>query len=468
MNIAIIEKATLAAATAWRVRYKISTPASDEESLIKDAPHPVVATREEIKILDALSEADGDPDDLVIVWAPPGACEIEARAKNWIAAAPNLVRASISTISVLWSKNQAVLFCAPELVEAGYDAIVRFTVIAREADSLQNRLSDSWRFIDANLGRLHASAPRVDRKSVDARSEEIARLNMRLLTTQTALEQLDPRLDASSKRLCGELILAANLHDRLEMLEEPIEFVRNHYEVIQGRLHDSKLAMRENWLELLIILLLAINTAAAFLPSDFSLLPKVKTVASAPDIVVPSNQNRTAEVAGTAGIVAADSGGGATDANTAAAPPPATAPSVPAAAAPPSAPALAAETERAAPPRDEAVATCRGKLASFAAGKSIPFAQGASTVGPLAKRALSEVPGVLKQCAGVTVEIGVEDVAPQLAERRAHAVVAYLVGAGAPKEMVSAAAGGARPTPEAVRVGTIVFSIKAEAPSPQP
>lgn len=460
MNIAILEKATFAAATAWRVRYKTPTSADDEGSPVTDAPRRVVAARSEIKVSDALSEADGDTDDLVIVWAPPGAREVEARAKNWIAAAPTLVRASISTISVLWAKNQAVLFCAPELAEAGYDAIVRFTVIAREADWLQNRMSDSWRFVDDNLDRLHAASPRVDRKSVDARSEEIARLNMRLLTTQTSLEQLDQRLDATSKRLCGELILAANLHDRLEMLEEPIEFIRNHYELVQGRLQDSKHAMRETWLELLIILLLTINTAAAFLPADETVYAKIKPVAGGPAMAVPTGQKRTAEVAGTAGTVAADAGAGATDANAAA-----TAPSAPAATAP-SAPALAAaNTEGAAPARDEAVATCRAKLAAVAAGKSIPFAEGASTVGPLAKRTLSEVSGVLKQCAGVTLEIRVEDVAPQLAERRAHAVAAYLVGAGAPKEMASAAAAGAQSASEGVRFGTVVFLVKAEAPS---
>ena len=58
------------------------------------------------------------------------------------------------------------------------------------------------------------------------------------------------------------MILAANLHDRLEMMEDFIQFVNDHYEIVNTRLFESKNATRGMWLEGFIALLIAANTGA--------------------------------------------------------------------------------------------------------------------------------------------------------------------------------------------------------------
>ena len=62
------------------------------------------------------------------------------------------------------------------------------------------------------------------------------------LRVSKALEQLDPALGKSSKRLYSELASAAVLWDRLDPLDEPIQFTLDQYELANTRLIDAKTA----------------------------------------------------------------------------------------------------------------------------------------------------------------------------------------------------------------------------------
>ncbi len=56
---------------------------------------------------------------------------------------------------------------------------------------------------------------------------------------------MDPALNTSSKRLFAELVAAASLYDRIEMLEEPVQFTLDHYEISNTRLIQTNLAREE-------------------------------------------------------------------------------------------------------------------------------------------------------------------------------------------------------------------------------
>ena len=66
------------------------------------------------------------------------------------------------------------------------------------------------------------------------------------LRVSKALEQLDPALGKSSKRLYSELANAAVLWDRVEPLGEPIQFTLDQYELANTRLIEAKSAAREH------------------------------------------------------------------------------------------------------------------------------------------------------------------------------------------------------------------------------
>ena len=221
MNIAMVEKPVLSA-HAWRVTFKAPTTEADFGSLVPDAPRPLVAMREEFNVTDALDALPPKPEstEFMVIWAPPGATTVEHSVESWVGAPSPPLRASISTIRVLWSNNRAVLFCAAEPFESGYDAVVRFTAIMREVRSLDEQMADVWRSVNKHVHLVHASLPRNKRKEVNRAYEKAVELKLMFLRTQTLLEQLNAKLDSTSKRLCAEMILAANLHDRLELMED--------------------------------------------------------------------------------------------------------------------------------------------------------------------------------------------------------------------------------------------------------
>ena len=67
------------------------------------------------------------------------------------------------------------------------------------------------------------------------------------LRVSRSLEQLDPALAAPSKRLFAELVSAASLYDRVEMLEDPVQFALDHYEIPNTRLIGTSLARTERY-----------------------------------------------------------------------------------------------------------------------------------------------------------------------------------------------------------------------------
>ena len=65
------------------------------------------------------------------------------------------------------------------------------------------------------------------------------------LRITNSLEQLDPTLAEASKRLFAELVSGAALYDRMEMLEDPIQFAMDQYELANTRLIEANLAYKE-------------------------------------------------------------------------------------------------------------------------------------------------------------------------------------------------------------------------------
>ena len=68
---------------------------------------------------------------------------------------------------------------------------------------------------------------------------------MAWLRVSRSIEQLDPALADPSKRLFAELASAASLYDRMEMLEDPIQFAMDQYELANTRLTEADQAHKE-------------------------------------------------------------------------------------------------------------------------------------------------------------------------------------------------------------------------------
>ena len=84
-------------------------------------------------------------------------------------------------------------------------------------------MKSTWASIEADAAFTHAVTARHQKRQrhVNEMTEIATRMKMVWLRVSRSLEQLDPALADPSKRLFAELVSAASLYDRVEMLEDP-------------------------------------------------------------------------------------------------------------------------------------------------------------------------------------------------------------------------------------------------------
>jgi hypothetical protein len=175
------------------------------------------------------------------------------------------VRADVRTIRVVWDESRALIYANSGDIRFALDAIVRFSVSQREALALEAAMKSTWATIEADTALTHAVTVlhQKRQKHVNEMTEVVTRMKMAWLRVSSSLEQLDPALAAPSKRLFAELASAASLYDRVDMLENPVQFALDHYEISNTRLIETNLAREERVNSIvgygLIVLLLVIQ-----------------------------------------------------------------------------------------------------------------------------------------------------------------------------------------------------------------
>jgi hypothetical protein len=251
---------------AWRFTFEPGRLAAPGDIVIRDPEQPAVA--HPIAVEAALADVEGN-DALCVIWAPIGSAvplDMEQRLSAWIEDAGQrgpTVNVSIRTVRVVWANARALVYAGAEHWPDALDAVIRFTALFQDTLALERRLQSLWPTINRHVPLSHAVSFRAQRqqRAVSQMTETVTRMRMSFLQIQSAIEQLDPRLSRGSKRLCAELILQAAIHDRLELLEDPIEFALNHYEVANTRLIEHKYGSLELLLTALIVLALLLQTS---------------------------------------------------------------------------------------------------------------------------------------------------------------------------------------------------------------
>jgi hypothetical protein len=245
-------------AQAWRVEFAedAKTTADGAERIEIAEPRKVSAVFAPLDVSKALSRAEPEtPGGLTVIWLPPGVktpATIERDADEWIRAGGARkreanVRADLRTVRVLWDEGRALIYASPSDIRFAVDAIFRFCVVQREALALDARMKSAWASIEADSALTHSVTRRQQRKQphVNEMTEIATRMKADWLRVTNSLEQLDPTLAEPSKRLFAELVSGAALYDRMEMLEDPIQFALDHYELANTRLIEANVAHKE-------------------------------------------------------------------------------------------------------------------------------------------------------------------------------------------------------------------------------
>jgi len=244
-------------AQSWLVSFEENPGSNADEKIVVKEPRDVTAVLTRVETGQSLSEtAPKNPGALTVVCAPPSAQDApsdEADLEAWVRGGADAhrtapIRASVRTARTLWLHSRAVAYASEELSRDALDALVRFTVVERETDQLEKSMRALWSAIAKDSRLTHAVERKELRRQdhVNAMTVLATQMKAASLRIQTALEQLDPSLTDPSKRLFAELVLAAGLHDRLELLVDPVQFALEHYELANTRLIDARALAREN------------------------------------------------------------------------------------------------------------------------------------------------------------------------------------------------------------------------------
>jgi hypothetical protein len=280
---------------AWRISFHPGSLKDQEPLVVINEPANLVAVAEAATfsdILDAPPEAtnaksaattrkvEGEPVErpLLLLCLPPGSGlspDVESRLETWLRegnAVPP-VRAGLRTSRVVWSADRAVIYAGPEQMNEAMDAVLRFTVVARLTSQLEETMAATWPSLAEHAPLTHAITARQQRLQpvVNAMTLRASRMMAMLLRLESCLEQLDPILQTASKRLFAELVQQGAIYERLEILEDPVEYAGDVYELANSRLLEDKYArqshLAEKWIALLIaaeLLVLGMQTYGLF------------------------------------------------------------------------------------------------------------------------------------------------------------------------------------------------------------
>ena len=265
---------------AWRGVFKERADGGDGETIVIREPRDVTAVLTPVDAKELVGSTGRlAPDTFEIVWMPSPAGDLpnaEYEAESWFNRAAtqrghSIVRAGTRSARVFWCEGRGLIYCKAAQLRDTLDGVVRFALTERETVTLERGMKMVWGAIDEDRSLTHAvtSPQQKQQKHVNRMTELVVQMKCVQMRLETALEQLDPTLAEPSKRLYGELAMAAGLYDRAPRLSEPVQFASDHYELANTRLIEAKNAAADRTnsmighvLESLIIVLLLGELAA--------------------------------------------------------------------------------------------------------------------------------------------------------------------------------------------------------------
>jgi hypothetical protein len=246
VKIAAPEEQPLIAALAWRVDFTEDATTNGPDTVVIKKPRNLTAILTPIDMQKAWEErfrVTGH--SLIFVWAPPGVNgpfgverDLDERT---------LIRAGVRAVRVAWDGARAVICCADDHLRDAIDAVLRFSAVEWETTDIERLLASNWPVIGEDAPLAHSIRRRQLRrqKRVNALTESCVHMKARYLRIYQCLKPLDPTRPEPSQRLYSELVLAARLYDRLEQLDQPIQFMLDHCEIANTRLIEAKIARTE-------------------------------------------------------------------------------------------------------------------------------------------------------------------------------------------------------------------------------
>lgn len=235
-----------------------SDPEPVVAALVEPAPHLDAGSPPEAGIV-VLSFGQGAPDAI-------DDAALQAQWNQWAhgthgaPASPRLA-ARVGAVRILWSPGFAVLASPAASEHEALLGLVEFAFHADQVEQLEKAVADSWSVLSGDRRLIHAVEP-TDLARDDSFGRRVQRTFLwreKVARIASAIAMPDERLGSTATRIARVLRRKYSLHRRLSALDEKVEVFEHVYEMASQRLGESRAAFNESRLEVVIIVLLAIE-----------------------------------------------------------------------------------------------------------------------------------------------------------------------------------------------------------------
>lgn len=202
-----------------------------------------------------------------LVFLPSGASTpytLQQEAEAWaLAGPPGVLRLDLLFRGdrVIWTPQRVLVIGAPERLPDVTAAVARFTRLQRELRAIEQAAHSNLLAAELDVALTHAvtAADLAQQPRVGTLTQAVHQSRIRITRLEASLAQPGERLSGASRRLVSELALQAEFAERLRTLDDQIEVAQDIYDTVNDRLTEFSHFLREYRIEILIVVVLALE-----------------------------------------------------------------------------------------------------------------------------------------------------------------------------------------------------------------
>jgi len=250
------------ASGALRIRFIADAPADAGVFCRFVDPGATVAVGESVAI-DSLSSTTADSVDRIEIISTEDTGESGQKFQSWLGTpGPATVVIKTDKATVRWRPGRAVVQASPADCKSALPPLIHFAFYEGELRKLEQAVVPFEATANADVAHAYemTAAHRQHWDRLYRTMEQLYRLRLQFARLEPHLDGPAPALPRQARQLFARLARKAQVAARLEALGNRLETCEDLYEGAVDRITDFKAYRKGNWLEIAIVLLLALET----------------------------------------------------------------------------------------------------------------------------------------------------------------------------------------------------------------
>jgi hypothetical protein len=264
----VIQKSSESMVSALRIRFVAEPPANTEVFGRFTNPRAMFAVGESVLV----EGADRSDVDRIDIFSTADTQQAAQDFQQWIGSdtAPLVIETDSGTVR--WRAGRAVVQASASGCNALLPAVIEFAFYEGEIRKLEQAILPFESTADADASHAYEMTPRHRQHwdRIYRTMERLYRLRLQFARLEPHLHLPSSALSSEARRLFARLARKARTADRLEAISDRLETCEDLYEGACDRITDYKAYRKGNWLEIAIVILLALETVLLLVQGHFS------------------------------------------------------------------------------------------------------------------------------------------------------------------------------------------------------